>query len=95
MKASELRMGNYVTIDNHNSWPDLKDLAMVVTGVNNHMDKHDLELFSDSDGKVNLQSKYETYGQFSQFISPIPLTKEWWSYYLWVDTKAKPPCSIF
>jgi hypothetical protein len=25
----------------------------------------------------------------------IKLNKEQWSYYLWVDTKAKPPCSIF
>lgn len=74
--SKELRIGNFVTIDNPNSWAKLKDIPLEVTGINNHMDNQDLELFPHSNGKVNLKSEFETYGQFSQFIKPIPLTKE-------------------
>lgn len=77
MEAKELRIGNYVTVDNQDSWRNLEGVTLIVTGINNHMDSQDLEFFPDSDGKVSIKSEYETYGQFSQFIKPIPLTEEW------------------
>ncbi|WP_426473434.1 hypothetical protein [Chryseobacterium balustinum] len=77
MKASELRIGNYVSVDNQDSWRNLEGVTLVVTGINNHIDTQDKEFFPDSDGKVNLKSEFETYGQFSQFIAPIPISEEW------------------
>lgn len=77
MKAQELRIGNYVTIDNPICWLKLHNIPLLVTAVNEKMDKFDLESFPHSDGTVKLKSEYDTYGQFSQFIAPIELTEEW------------------
>jgi hypothetical protein len=80
MKSSELRIGNYVTIDNPQSWPALKDLPFKVQGIDLHFD----ESFPESTGTVtairedDLHPAYDSiHNQFDQFIKPIPLTEEW------------------
>lgn len=71
MKASELRIGNYVTIDNPLAWPNMKDVPLAVNGVRAFND----EDFPESTGDVSLQDG--EYCQFDEFIKPIPLTEEW------------------
>lgn len=77
MKTGDLRIGNYVTIDNPNSWLKMKDIPLEVTGVNNIITEDEKKIFAHSDGKVWMKSDYETFGQFSQFIQPIYLTVDW------------------
>lgn len=77
LKTQDLRIGNLVTIDNPNAWLKLKDIPLIVTGVNNLITEDEKKMFPHSDGKVWMKGEYETYGQFSQFVSPIPLTEEW------------------
>jgi hypothetical protein len=75
MKASELRIGNWVSIDNKKAWSKLKDKPMLVTGIKKEdNDRH----FPDSKHSINLEDEdRNTYGQFEEFIQPIPLTEEW------------------
>lgn len=77
MKTSELRSGNLVTIDNPQAWPELKDIPMTIYGIETWMSAQEKVTWPQSDGKVKVQSKYETYGQFSEFIAPIPISEEW------------------
>src|SRR5687768_10726309 len=75
MKASELRIGNYVTIENRTGWPDMKGIPLQVTEVSARVD----EDFPTSTASVTL-SGYGVKTQFSQFdefLCPIPLTSEW------------------
>ncbi len=73
MKASELRLGNLVTIDNPKAWTKLKGLAMIVKSIENKPDAY----FPKSSGTVSLLHKRDEYNQFDEFIAPIPLSAEW------------------
>lgn len=73
MKASELRIGNYVTIDNSDGWPKMKGIPLIVTGIRLANDK----VFPTSTGNVSLQGGKKEFSQFDEFIQPIPLTEEW------------------
>ena len=75
MDARELRIGNYVTIENA-AWYDLKDVPLMVTQVKIHKD----DMFPNSTGMVTccqLKDWKWDYSQFDEFIRPIPLTEEW------------------
>lgn len=64
MKASELRIGNYVGINNPNAYFHLKGLLFKVININRN------ENYS-----ITVESElYEEYNQFIKFIDPILLT---------------------
>lgn len=74
MKASELRIGNWVTINNPKAWLEMKGKPLQVEGVENRVD----DSFPKSTGSVSLtDNDWQTYNQFDEFIEPIPLTEEW------------------
>lgn len=75
MKANELRIGNFVTIDNKNGWPQMKGVPVIVTGVRQFID----EDFPKSTGDVHLEGEgiNDYFSQFDEFIQPIPLTEEY------------------
>lgn len=77
MKTEELRIGNYITIDNMESWADLKGVPMIVTAIDANLNQYDEIDFPDSTGKFKLKNGQEEYGQFSEFVKPIKLTDEW------------------
>ena len=80
MKATELRIGNFVTIDNEEFHPEIKNVPLEVTqilqceslirGIWTH--SVSLEFINK---KKNVY--YEDFGQFIKYIEPIPLTEEW------------------
>jgi hypothetical protein len=79
MEATELRIGNLVTVDNEKCHTHLKGVTMAVVGIsprpdNNHKPTHaiGLEYINQEPNKY-----YESYSQFLRFIKPIPLTEEW------------------
>jgi len=73
MNALELRLGNYVTIENPKYWPEVKGCPMIVTGFKFKTDR----LFPESSGSVDLQYGDTLFSQFDEFIQPIPLTDKW------------------
>ena len=74
MEATELRIGNLVTIDNNENWEDLKHIPMAVVG---------LKQKEDNKYSINVEKAYEDdywcegFSQYGRFIEPIPLTEEW------------------
>lgn len=75
MDARELKIGNYVTIEN-DAWYDLKDVPLMVTMVKLEDDK----MFPNSKSSVtacHLEDPKFDYSQFDEFIQPIKLTEEW------------------
>lgn len=73
MKASELRYGNYVTIDNKKHWPERSGKTLIVLGLSERNE----ELFPNSEFVVQLGLGLDSFGQFEEFIKPITLTEEW------------------
>lgn len=76
MKATELRIGNYITIENNDSWKELSKIPMVVFRTEFCND----ELFPNSTGAISCASisfPPNNYHQYDEFIQPIPLTEEW------------------
>ena len=74
MDATQLRPGNIVTIENPIAWANLKGREMMVIAI---QIKTDVD-FPKSNGSIGLfdfEDK-QTYSQFSEFISGIPLTAE-------------------
>ena len=69
----ELRIRNWVTIDNPIAWPEMANIPVMVTSVEESLD----EQFPESPGAIRLKYEHDTYCQYSEFISPIPLTPEW------------------
>ena len=55
------------------AWPELANIPVVVTSVEEGFD----EQFHKSKGTVRMKNGHDDYNQFSEFISPIPLTPEW------------------
>lgn len=69
-----LRIGNTVTIENPDAWPELKGVPMSVIGVK--LSEHD-EDFPESTAHIDLaDSDRQEYCQYSQFISGIPLSEQ-------------------
>lgn len=73
MKASELRCGNIVTINNPKYYPEFIEYECKVIGV----EEKEHTSFPESKHTVKLQYGLNTYNQFEEFIEPIPLTEEW------------------
>lgn len=82
MKAEDLKIGNFVTVDNEKHHPKLKDVPLKVTHINSCMGIEEEERVSTYAIGLELISKepntfYEDYSQFIKFVFPILLTEEW------------------
>lgn len=76
MKAADLRIRNYVTVNNPVGWPKLKNTVMQVVGLSERCDKS----FPNSTGSVDLfNTDFSPYyfSQFDEFVEPISLTEDW------------------
>lgn len=71
---TELRIGNCVTLDNKDAWPDVKEEVMEIEGIKLVADFD----FPASDALINLRSLKDeyTYSQFNQFVTPILIDPE-------------------
>jgi hypothetical protein len=72
MKASELRIGNYVMIKNE-LLPNYKNQPLIVTSIQQRNDRD----FPNSKSVISCYvDKYNSVSQFDEFIRPIPLTED-------------------
>lgn len=79
MKATDLRIGNLVTVNNPEFWPQLKDVPLVVYSITpNRSIKNDE--WSYSIGLISLNERdnitMPLYAQMIEYIEPIALSKE-------------------
>jgi hypothetical protein len=86
MKASELRIGNLVKINN-DMMIETKGEVYKVSGFNARFDM----AFPDSKGTVSLDhtKSIRTYSQFDEFIEPIPLAEELLLKFGFIDKELK------
>lgn len=81
MKSNELRIGNYVLIENEQH-EHVKGAFMRVQGIEKiHMSQKEKEWFSDSDSSISVICTSgdwvcNSFNQYNQFIKPIELTEE-------------------
>lgn len=74
MEATELRIGNFVLVDNAKSHPNLLNEPVIVVGINKKYEKD----FQNSNATISFEiDKYNGGSQFNEFIKPIELTEEW------------------
>lgn len=77
MKATELRIGNLFTVDNPKHRPDHSGKTCVVLGIDttrtDRLFKSGVSVLLHVEGD---QYK-DSFGQYLEFIKPIPLTEEW------------------
>ena len=78
IKAEELRLNNYVTIDNPNYHLKLKDVVLSVTGISpNTWRGKSTHAVSLEHIRQEENKYYETFSQSIKYIEPIELTEEW------------------
>lgn len=79
IKPTDLRIGNYVTVDNQESCPELKEIPLEVVGINK------TEGFDKGVWTYNVDLNYiderkniviPAHSQFIEFIKPIPLIED-------------------
>lgn len=74
MEANELRIGNFVLVDNAKSHPNLLNEPVIVVGINKRYEKN----FPNSNATISFEiDKYNGGSQFNEFIKPIELTEQW------------------
>ena len=74
MNAKELRLGNYVLIDNPKSHPNLlnQPVQVVVIQLRNDIS------FPNSNASISVEIDiHNGFSQFNEFIKTIPLTEQW------------------
>lgn len=82
IQANELRIGNLVFVDNKKYHPKLKNIPVIVTGIEKKTLTNDLrQSFPFSDSSIRIvptqgQFKDLEIGQLNEFIKPIKLTEE-------------------
>ena len=77
MKATELRIGNFLRSNNPKYRPDILGETLVVSGINSEKDNsHFISGTSVSVYRKSNKHK-DTFGQYLEFLEPIPLTEEW------------------
>jgi hypothetical protein len=78
MDIRELRIGNYVRIDNPKYWPSLAGVDLAVTSISpTHGLDYDKTHCVGCEHLNMLPNRYyESYSQFAAFIKPIELTEE-------------------
>lgn len=76
--TSDLMLGNLVIINNPKHHPNLKNIPLIITGINLTLDCDKNNTYSISLEHVNQKENtyYESYSQFIKFIEPIELTEE-------------------
>ncbi len=79
MEVNELRIGNFVEIDNPKSHPKIKGIVLIVTEINKN-----IGLENETTHSVSLDyaikepnTYYSGYAQYIKFIKPITLTEDW------------------
>lgn len=70
MEIRELRIGNFVTIDNDMRKSQTGDVFVVEAIENHSANNKSISLSSCDNGSFN-------FGQLQEFVRPIPLTEEW------------------
>ena len=76
MNAKELRLGNYVLINNPKSHPNLLKQPVQVVGIQSRKEIS----FPNSNYSISVEiDVYNGFSQFNEFIKPIPLTENWLS----------------
>ena len=84
MKASELRIGNIVTVNNPEFMPQLKGIPFKVYSISPVMSIKGNE-WTYSIGLISLNNNENIvlplYSQFIEFLNPVRLTKEWLAKY--------------
>jgi hypothetical protein len=92
MEAKELRIGNFVTINNPNYHAVIKDVPMVIIGIVQRISSMIGSTYSINleilDRELNMY--YDSYSQYVEYIEPIPLTEEWlfkFGFKKWTDRK--------
>jgi len=73
MEAKDLRITNYVLVNNVKYHPELQGIPVKVIG----LEEKDNKLFPDSNHVIRVRNEYNSYAQFNEYIEPIPLTQEW------------------
>jgi hypothetical protein len=76
MKPNELRIGNYVLLNNPEFWEQYIDKIVKIEGIDLILSTKEKEVWKDSFGSLKLVCKEETFNQFSQYVKPILLTEE-------------------
>jgi len=77
INAKELMIGNYVTINNPKYRPDDTGKILVVTEIKTEQSTKHFESGQTISGYL-LENKYkDTFGQYVEFIQPIPITEQW------------------
>lgn len=78
MKASELRIGNLVFVDNERHHPELKDTPMIVQSISrSYRQKEGYVYYCNLDRLIPDISDLIEYSQLIKFLQPIPITEEW------------------
>lgn len=77
IKANELRIGNFITVNNPKWRPDINEKTCIVSGI----DTNRPDNYFKSGTSISLYVKDDEYkdkfGQFIEFLQPILLTEEW------------------
>lgn len=76
LKPSDLRIGNLVTVNNPEHWPDLKDKPLEVIGINQCKPIEGRENTNYSIQLLDKKNYKQTYSQFICFIEPILISKK-------------------
>lgn len=83
MKATDLRIGNLVTVNNPEFWPQLKDVPLSIYSITPNKSIKNDEC-SYSIGLISLNDRdnitMPLYDQMIEFIEPIPLKGIFWKY---------------
>ena len=79
MKATDLRIGNIVEIENEIYHPKMKGIPLIVTGIHQILGSKREFTHSVSLEVANKKENtyYESYSQFIEHIKPIPINEEW------------------
>lgn len=78
MKANELRIGNFVTVNNPEFRPDLKDIAFEVKAIHESFSRNSYEYGVGLKHINMISNKYYEYpSQLIRYINPIKLTEDW------------------
>ena len=76
LKPSDLRIGNLVTVNSPEFMPQLKDVILEVTGINQCKPLEGLENTDYAVQLIDRKNYNQTYSQFICFIEPIKLVHD-------------------
>lgn len=78
MEAKDLRIGNYVTIDNKKYHPKMKDVPMIITSISrNYVLNEGYLMYCDLDKLFPGKYEWQNFSQLLEYLKPIPLTEDW------------------